>query len=86
MVDLKSVSEAIGTNKYERIEVVPGIFSINTVEKTMTIVGHKINNSTYIINKAGKGDITLLGYKCDTQNIVTGLEYLCHMCKTGLKD
>jgi hypothetical protein len=82
MVDMNNLAEVINTKNYDKIDIVPGLFMINTVNKSMMIIGHKINNRTYMINKDRGGDITLLTYKCDTQNIVTGVEYLYHMTKT----
>jgi hypothetical protein len=81
MIDIDKLDEAIKTKNYDRIDIVPNIFSINTVESTMTIVGHKINDSIYIVNKAGKGDIMIINYNCKKQNIITGIEYLYHMYK-----
>lgn len=81
MVDIKNLEQAIETKSYDRVEVVPMTFSINTVEGTMTIVGHKINDRTYIINKARKGDIQIVNYNCEKQKVITGIEYLYHMYK-----
>ena len=82
MVDMNNLAEVINTKNYDKIDIVPGLFMINTVNKSMMIVGHKINDKTYMINNARGGDIMLLNYKCDNQNIITGIEYLYHMNKT----
>lgn len=81
MVDMNNLSEAIKSNDFDNVVVVPKLLSINTKDKTITIVGHKINNKTYMLNKAGNGDIYFLNYNCEKQNIVTGIEYLYHMHK-----
>jgi hypothetical protein len=81
MVNVNNLAEVIKMKKYDKIDIVPQIFSINTNEKRMTIVGHKINNKTYMINKAGKGDIYFLNYNCEKEIVITGIEYLYHMYK-----
>ena len=82
MIDLDVIKEAV-KNKYSgNIVLVNNVLSINTKEKSITIIGYKINNSTYIVNNKGSGDITLIKYKCNDDVIFTGLEYLYHMCKT----
>lgn len=82
MVNMNNLDKAIKTKDYDIINVVsPMRLSINTINKTITIVGHKINDRTYIINKNGEGDIVVIKYSCDNQNIITGIEYLYHMYK-----
>ncbi len=81
MVNMNNLAEAIKSNNFDNVVVVPKILSINTKERTMTIMGHKINDKTYIINKAGNGDIYFLNYNCEKQIVVTGIEYLYHMHK-----
>jgi hypothetical protein len=85
MVDINNLSEVINTKKYDKIDIVPTIFSINTVEKTMTITGHKINDRTYIINKTGKGDIMFVNYNCEKETVVKGIDYLYHMTNNLIK-
>lgn len=81
MVDVNKLAETIKTKNYDKIDVVSTLFSINTIEKTMIIIGHKINDRTYIINKAGKGDIIMIKYNCEKEQVITGIEYLYHMYK-----
>lgn len=85
MVDMDNIRENIENKTYDRIEVAGKLFIINTVDKSIMIVGHNINNKTYMINKAGNGDIIILHYKCETQNIIKGIEYLYHMHKSKSK-
>ena len=84
MVDKDNLAEVINTKNYDRIEIVDKSFVINTINRTMTIVGNKINDTTYLINKAGNGDIIMINYNCEKQNIISGIEYLYHIC-TSLK-
>jgi hypothetical protein len=80
MVDKDNLAEVINTKNYDRIEIVDKLFVINTINRTMTIVGNKINDTTYIINKAGNGDIMILNYNCEKEHIISGIEYLYHIC------
>ena len=68
MVNMNNLAEVIKTKKYDRIEIVDKLFRINTIDRTIIIIGNKINDTTYIINKAGKGDILILSYNCEKQN------------------
>jgi len=45
-------------------------------KKIITIFGYKINDSTYIVNCDGRGDIFTLVYQCCNEDIITGIGYL----------
>ena len=85
MVNINNLEEVIKTENYDIIKVVNRIFTINTRDRTITISGHKINNKTYIINMAGKGDLMLLHYSCKNEDIITGIKYLYYMYKSHIK-
>lgn len=85
MVDMNNLEEVIKTENYDIIKVVNRIFTINTSNKSVTIYGHKINNKTYIINMAGKGDLMLLHYSCKNEDIITGIKYLYNMYKSHIQ-
>lgn len=82
MMNMANLLKAIKTKNYDRIEIVEKTFVINTVDKSITIIGNKINDNTYMINKAGSGDIMCVHYKCENQSIITGIEYLYNMYKS----
>jgi hypothetical protein len=81
MLNSESLKEVLTTKKYSNINLVNNALSINTNKKTITIVGHKINNSTFIVNREGRGDITICNYNCSDETIISGIEYLYHMYK-----
>jgi hypothetical protein len=56
-------------------------FEINTHDKIVRIMGHKINNTTYIVNRQGNGIEFVFKYTCSDADILTGIEYLYHMYK-----
>ncbi len=85
MLNIECLKEVVETKKLGYISIVNNILSINTNEKTIQVIGNKINNSTYIVNREGKGDIILLKYKCSDENILTAMEYLYHMYRTLVK-
>lgn len=82
MIDIKHIEEVIKSNTYDKIIIVPHILTINVSESSIYLTGSKINSTTYIINKQGRGDIYLFNYNCSKQNIITGLEHLYHMYKS----
>lgn len=81
MLNINVLQEVLKTKTLGIVQVVENTFTINTTTKTITVVGNKLNDSTYIINKLAKGDITIMPYKCSDEVIFTALEYLYHMYK-----
>jgi hypothetical protein len=81
MLDVESLKGVITTKRIDSIDIVKNVVSINTNDKIIKIIGNKINESTYIVNKSGQGDIIILRYKCEDRNILTAIEYLYHMYK-----
>jgi hypothetical protein len=63
----------------DNIDLVPNILRINTVEKSIFIVGYKINATTYMVNQGGTS--VTIPYSCSNDNIIVGIEYLYHMYK-----
>jgi tryptophan synthase alpha subunit len=81
MLNTEELERVIKTKELGHISIVNFILSVNTNDKTIKLIGNKINDSTYIINRNGGGDIILLSYKCEDNNILTAIEYLYHMYK-----
>ncbi len=81
MLDLGSLKEVVIAKKLGEVSLVKNLVSINTNDRIVKIVGNKINNSTYIVNREGNGDIMLIMYKCSDKDILTAIEYLYHMYK-----
>ena len=79
MIDINKLKEIIDTKQLGYIQIVDKRLILNTNTESITIVGHKINESTYIVKRDGPGDIFILSYKCSDKNILTGIEYLYHM-------
>ena len=73
--DLSMLNSNVLTNK-QIIQIVPNILIINTIEKCITIVGHKINNSTYMVNREGRGDTFRLSYKHSDEYILNAIQKL----------
>lgn len=82
MLDINILHDAI-TKKHidSHIIIVNNSLRINVKEKSVFIVGYKINNGTYIINKDRTGDIFIIKYECEDKNILTSIDYLYHMYK-----
>lgn len=81
MLDVESLKGFTTAKKIDNIDLVKNIVSINTNDKIIKIIGNKINDSTYMVNKNGEGDIIILRYKCEETNILIAIEYLYHMYK-----
>lgn len=81
MLDFKVLKEVTETNKLVDIHLVPGILIINTIEEYISIVGYKLNESTYIVNCNGKGSLINISYKCSEKDIIKGIGYLYEIYK-----
>ncbi len=82
MIDIKHIEDVIKSLTYDKLSIVPGILTINTTNNTISLTGNKINSTTYMINKQGRGDILFITYNIPTQNIITCLEHLYHIYKS----
>ena len=82
MVNMDRLKEVATTKQLGYIQIVDRSLTVNTDANSMTIVGHKINETTFIVKRDGTGDIFIMTYKCSNSNILTGIEYLYHMYKS----
>ncbi len=83
MINLADLGTIVHTRAYDSIDIIPKVLSINTVEKTIRIIGNKINESTFIVNKKGQGDIFILSYTCAKETVITAIDYLYHIYKSN---
>jgi hypothetical protein len=81
MLDVDSLERAVSTKNLTRVSVVKDLFTINTVDKTLTITGYQLNDSTYFVPKQRRGDLMFIGYDSKKADILTGIEYVYHMYK-----
>ncbi len=81
VICLEALGQIVHTKAYDQIPLIPNQVYINTVDKVFTIVGSKINESTYIIQKNGGGEEVHISYDCSNECIITAIEYLYHMYK-----
>lgn len=81
MINMDVLKEVVKTKELGIIQITNSL-RINTDTKSMTIIGHKMNDSMYIVKRDGTGDMFILTYKCSNTDIVTGIEYLYHMVKS----
>ena len=82
MVNMDRLKEVATTKQLGYIQIVDRSLTVNTEANSMTITGHKINESTFIVKRDGTGDIFIMDYKCSNDNILRGIEYLYHMYKS----
>ena len=82
MINMDRLKEVAMTKQMGHIQIVDRSLTINTNTHSMTITGHKINESTFIVKRDGTGDIFIMDYKCSNDNILRGIEYLYHMYKS----
>jgi hypothetical protein len=80
-ISLDDLGTVVKTKSYDNVDLIPNIVTINTIEQTITLVGSKINDTTYIIQKNGLGDKFVLSYDFSRDTVITGIEYLYHMYK-----
>lgn len=79
MLDIDILKDAVKKCVASNINIVTDSLSINILDKTIHIVGYKINEGTYIINKDKTGNKFIIKYNCDETNIATSINYLYHM-------
>jgi hypothetical protein len=79
MINLEALKEVIATKTMGNITI-SNVLKINTEDKSMLIVGHKINKTTYIVKKYTSGDLMWTKYKCSNEDILTAIEYLYNIC------
>jgi hypothetical protein len=82
MINLDALKEVVSEKSSSNITIINRVLKVNTVDKTISIIGHMINNSTYIVKKDCTGDIMWIKYKCSDEDIFIAIEYLYHMGKT----
>lgn len=80
ILDYEVLKEVTETKKLDIIQIVSNVV-INMNKKLITITGHKINDSTYMVNRDGRGDVVTLAYQCSNEDIITGIGYLYQMYK-----
>lgn len=83
--DLKMLDSNVlkEVNNLDIIQIVPNII-INMNKKLITIIGYKINDSTYMVNRDGRGDVVTFVYQCSNEDILTGIGYLYQIYKNLL--
>lgn len=64
-------------------ECISNMFRIDTIEKSISICGYKLSDSTFIINS--NGNIINIPYTCSNDDITTGIEYLHQIYKNIVK-
>ena len=82
IVNMDNLKEIVKTKQLGRIEIVDKSLTMNTDTKSITIIGHKINETTFIVKRDGSGDIFIMTYKCSDENVLTAVEYMYHMYKS----
>lgn len=76
MLDNKVLKNVITTKRLGIIQIVPNIITINTNDKSIKIVGYKLNNSKYIVNIEGRGDIFTLSYAHSDEYVLNAIQKL----------
>jgi len=72
MIDIENLTE-VGC-------IIKNKFCISTVEKTISITGHKLNDTTYIVTKEGVGSDIVIPYQCPEADIREAVAYLRVIC------
>lgn len=79
MVNHNELKNIIQSKQFELISVVKDSLYINTATQTISIVGYKINSSTYLLTKEGTGTTIHLPYTCTKETIQLAVECLYHL-------
>jgi hypothetical protein len=81
MINVPVLEKVAITKELGIIHIVNQMFEVNTHTKSVRILGNKINDTTFMVNKQGNGQIYTFNYNCSYTDILTGIEYLYHMYK-----
>ena len=79
LIAVQSLQNVLASKQLGVIEVVPDLFYINTSTKTISIVAHALNDSTYFITKQSTGSNIHLPCPYSNEYIRTTLECLVHI-------
>jgi len=74
MLDYSVLKKIVETKVLGDIHLIPNTLIINTNEQNITVVGYKINKSTYFVNHAGNGNVITFNYS--DVDILTAIRYL----------
>ena len=74
MLDYNVLKKTVETKILGDIHLIPNILIIN--EQNITVVGHKINDSTYVVSHTG-GDVRTFSYT--GKDMLTAIQYLYQM-------
>ena len=76
MIDNNIIKNVITTKKLGIIQIIPNILIINTSDKSITIVGYKINKSKYMLTCEGRGDTLTMPYKHSDEYMLKAIQKL----------
>lgn len=80
LVDGISLQQAIQTKKYENVCLVKDKLYVNMVNQVISLVGIKLNDTTYLIPRSDQMGTTYhLSYDCSNQMMIDGIQLLYHM-------
>ena len=82
MISLEHLATIVRTKSYANFTLIPELLTFDTINKTINLRGNRINNTTYIVQRNGGGDLFTISYTCSNEDIITGIEYLYHMYKS----
>jgi len=86
MIDAIPLQSILLSKNFNLIPIVKNNFYINTTTKIISIVGYKINASTYFVTKDGLGSNYHISYDCSEHIINSGVECLYHLYQNWAND
>jgi hypothetical protein len=92
--DLDAVNQSelkayLDSKQEGRVHIVNQALTLDLKDRTMTIVGHKIRDNTWIIGEDRCGDILIFKHSLSNEDIYVAIQYIYHMLNTlrpGLKN
>lgn len=79
MLNIDLLKKIVITKELGYIEIIKNLLIIDTEDKTVKVIGNKVNKFTYLVNREGNGDVNIINYECSNSDILTAVEYLYHM-------
>ena len=82
MVNISNLKDSITnlkSNTLTSFYIVDNKFLVNMLDNTITLTGYKINNTTWILPKDGRGDGFIITHTLSKESMLTAIEYLYHI-------
>lgn len=79
-INMNELKEFLDSKQIGRVNIVPHALSLNSTDRSIAIVGHKIRKNTWIIGEDRLGELTIIKYDLSDEQIRIALGYVYNTC------